>query len=361
MKELIEIEQPHYSGGVAKIRITLPSSVTPLKLLSVMNEKDYEDIVHEWAFGYLKNKYEKVCHLGGTGDKGRDIAAYYDYKKNKWDNYQCKYYEHKLNVNEILTEIGKLCYLCYIGELALPQKYYFVSPKGVSTQVHDILKNPENLRGELKTRWDTSCKTKITKSKSIELDKALSAYIDAFDFGIFDYLEPIDFIEQYKQTSYFATRFGVITKARPIPQPAPEDIQKCELVYIKKILEAYGDSIHKNIKNAKELDKFPALKADFERQRRCFFSAESLKAFSRDISDPDLKWFENLKEEIYSGIIDTIDEDAAHGFERLKKVLKRATELQITNNLLIPDLKIDDRKGICHHLANEKKEVKWKK
>ena len=55
------------------------------------------------------------------------------------------------------------------------------------------------------------------------------------------------------------------------------------------------------------------------------------------------------------------EEDAENGFLRLKKVLDRATDLEITNNPLMSSVKVNDRKGICHHLANERDDVKWKK
>ena len=60
-------------------------------------------------------------------------------------------------------------------------------------------------------------------------------------------------------------------------------------------------------------------------------------------------------------MINTIEEDADNGFLRLKKVLQRATDLEITNNPLISSVKTKDKIGICHHLANERDDVKWKK
>ena len=360
MTNIQEVTKPDYKIDLSNAQI-LSKPLPPLQLLKVIDEDSFEEIVHEWAFEYLKSKYEKVCRLGGTGDKGRDVVAYSDCKNDIWDNYQCKHYAQKLNTSNVILEIGKLCYRCYLKEFTPPKKYYFVSPLGVVPKVHDLLRNGVSLRDTLKKNWNNSCESKICSGKKVILDVGLSAYIDSFDFSIFDYIEPLDFINQYKGTCYYSARFGGFSRPRPLPQPAPEKIQDNESVYIKKILEAYSEYLNSDIENAKKLDAYPDLKKDFERHRTCFFCAESLNKFSRDIYDPDLKHFENLKQEIYDGVINAIEEDAENGFLRLKKVLDRATDLEITNNPLMSSVKVNDRKGICHHLANERDDVKWKK
>ena len=109
------------------------------------------------------------------------------------------------------------------------------------------------------------------------------------------------------------------------------------------------------------LRKHPELKIHFERQRRDFFSAEWLKAFSREIYEPELPVFEQLKEEIYDGIIETIEEDAKNGFERLNKVLQRASGITSISSPLNEYTLIKDKKGICHHLANEREDVTWRR
>lgn len=110
----------------------------------------------------------------------------------------------------------------------------------------------------------------------------------------------------------------------------------------------------------KELENNPDLKEHFDRQRNCFYFAEYLKAYSRDNYPPDSRVFENLKDQVFNGIIDKIEEDAKNGYVRLRKVLEHATKLQLAGNPLIEEMQIMDRQGICHHLANEKKEVTWK-
>ena len=68
-----------------------------------------------------------------------------------------------------------------------------------------------------------------------------------------------------------------------------------------------------------KLNEYPSIKKHFERQRKNFYCAEYLKAHSRDIHDPEFQYFDKLKEEIYDGIIDEIDNDAKNGFERFQR------------------------------------------
>lgn len=362
--EIAEISCPSINNISSKKVKFLSKSISPIKILGLFGSEEYEELIKIWCYYYLKkkNNYEKIAHLGGSGDKGRDIAAYYNYKEWQWDNFQCKHYENALNPSTTLTEIGKLCYNCYSKELKNPPKqYFFVSPKGVSTQTHDLLASPEKIKLELLSKWDNLCKNKITSKNSINLDKELTDYINAFNFSIFTYIEPTEFLEQFKETPYYTEKFGELSKPRNLEIYTPEEIQQDELTYIKKILDAYAEYLKTSNTGKEILNKDPSLKADFERQRICFFTADSLKQFSRDIYPPEQDYFGLLKQEMYDGIIETISEDAENGLVRLRKVLNRATELQITNNPLIEEAKINDKKGICHHLANERDDVKWVK
>jgi len=348
----------------SKKRTILSDSIAPLKILEMYDGKEYEEIIEEWCYYYLKPKkgYEMVAHLGGTGDKGRDVAAYFNYKECVWDNYQCKHYDAPLGSSTVLMEIGKLCHNCYTKQLTRPpQKYYFMAPKGLSPTAHDLLAFPEKIKTELISKWDANCKKKIVDNQDIELDEKFKEYISKFNFSIFNYITPLEFLKQFKETPYYTARFGELVKPRELKIHTPEEIQGFEAQYIKKILDAYAQYLKSSDSGKHILEKDPELKTDFDRQRVSYFNAESLKQFSRDTYPPECDYFELLKQEIYDGVIDSIQEDAEHGLARLRKVLNRATELQITNNPLLDQTKTVDRKGICHHLANEREDVKWAK
>jgi hypothetical protein len=304
-------------------------------------------------------KYSLILS-GGAGDKGRDVICTVNTESNIWDNYQCKHYDNALAPSEIWVEIGKFCLHTFNKSYSIPRKYYFVSPHGVGPSFRDLLKKPDELKVGLKENWDTYCKLKITKSQEVLLEGELLKHIEELDFSIFDYVSPQEFIDQMKETPYYQKYFGVLSKPRPLSE-CPDEIKDSELEYIRKILDAYSDYLKKHLDKSNELDSYPELKEHFNRQRRCYYETQTLKEFSRDIHDPKLEYFEKFMDEIYDGVINDIEDDAAHGFDRLKKVLARATQIQITNNPLIKDVKVNDRFGMCHHLANERDNVKWVK
>ena len=122
--------------------------------------------------------------------------------------------------------------------------------------------------------------------------------------------------------------------------------------YISQLYEAYSDKEKVPIAS-KNLESYPKLQNHYDRQREAFFHAESLKNFARD-SVPQ-GTFESLQSEIQSGVIDTCDDDHVHGVARMKAVIDRANDIQLTENGLIQVTKVQDRNGICHQLANEDK------
>lgn len=362
--ELIEIKEPDYDYQVTNYQLIIGTVVPPIEKLKSLSDQQFEECINEWAVGYLKNKYNKVYRCGGAGDMGRDVICYYNYGEDKerliWDNYQCKHYKNPLNPSNIWIEIGKLCYFTYIKKYTVPNKYYFVASQGISRSLHDLLNDKKKLKELFIENWDSHCKTKITREKSIELDDSLLRHIKELDFNIFTYLDPYELIEQHRQTPYFAFRFGGgLHKPRPKPQLPPKSLDERELVYTKKLFEAYGDSIGKSINNENELIEYKKLYRHFKRQRIHFYEAETLMRFERDTIPPKVNAFEELKDEIYYGVIDTCENHYKDGFERVKAVTDKARTLTVaSSNPLSTVLTKNDQHGICHHLANEDR-IDW--
>ena len=69
--------------------------------------------------------------------------------------------------------------------------------------------------------------------------------------------------------------------------------------------------------------------------------------------------FEDLQEEFYDGVIDTV-EDTGHadGLQRVKAATGVAQQLDPTNNALRQVLGVKDKAGICHQLADGDR-IKW--
>jgi len=101
---------------------------------------------------------------------------------------------------------------------------------------------------------------------------------------------------------------------------------------------------------------------NFENQRLYFYSAEYLAATCRDSNAAEFRWWDHLKHDFYEGIIKTVEDDAKHGYERLRNVLDRACIIcPSLRNPLTQELDADQRKGMCHELANEREDIKWTK
>jgi len=102
-----------------------------LDILKTMDEDTYEELVASWAYWCLKKDYEDVMRIGGSGDKGIDVIAYYSQKANKCDIYQCKHYDHPVRKSDVIAELGKFLYFMFIGEIPIPESYYLMAPQGL--------------------------------------------------------------------------------------------------------------------------------------------------------------------------------------------------------------------------------------
>jgi hypothetical protein len=100
------------------------------------------------------------------------------------------------------------------------------------------------------------------------------------------------------------------------------------------------------------------LAGHYHRQREYFYHAESLRNFARDTVPSGT--FESLQDEVHAGVVDISEAVHLDGLACLNAVTQAAQELQLTENGLISVVKIQDRRGICHQLANVDR-LRWKK
>jgi len=356
-KNEVLIEEPKLIGRLTNYDVINGTAIPAIDRLKLVSAEEFEDIIREWLTGHKKNEYYRIRRSGGAGDMGRDVIAYID-KSGKWDNYQCKHYDHSLTPTDIYTEIGKLCYYTFKKEFTIPEKYIFVSPQGVGSKLGNFLDDPNKLKNEFLNSWDKVCKNNIKSKTEIELSEDLSSHIDNLNFDIFQYLDPQKLIEEHEKTNYFAARFGGGLKRRPTPSSAPQNIQKKELRYVEQLYEAYGDHKKYKIHSLEILKKHSDLFNHFNRQRECFYCAESLNEFSRDQLPLGNTSFNDLKYEVFTGVIDIANSDFKDGFARVIATINEANKLSLTSNPLIFVSTIQDKTGICHHLANENK-LKW--
>lgn len=343
------------SASASTVQYGVP--IPPIERIRLFSPEQWEDFVREWAHS-LHSKYSNVIRCGGAGDMGRDVIAFHKDSSDHWDNYQCKHYRDPLKPSDVWIEFGKLVYYTKTGEYSWPSSYFFVAPHGVGTSLSNLLKKPEKLRTELKRNWITYCQNKITRKCQVVLDSSLHQYIDTLDFSIFRAKQPLQMIEEHEKTRWYVLRFGGGLPTRPPIKKPPSDLDKAELKYVTKLLEAYADHTGIHVESHQGIP-LPDLQDHFSDSRKQFYSAESLRAFSRDTLPPGE--FQKLQDEFYDGIMDEIRSDHPDGYRRVIAVVKLARKLQLSSHALITTLTQLDRAGICHQLANDNEKVRWVK
>lgn len=345
-------------ASASEVAVGLP--IPPIERIRIFSNSQWEDFVLEWADS-LRDLYGTVERCGGSGDMGRDIIAFDKDNSSIWDNYQCKHYKSALAPSNIWVELGKLVYYTFNNEYTYPRKYFFVAPQGAGTTLSNLLRDAGKLKTKLIENWDKHCKSDITSTAVVELDATLRAYLNGLDFSIFEAVPPLRIIDQHAKTRWYATRFGGGLPARPKMVDPPATVEDHEIKYVRRLFDAYSDHLQPVVVSKVEdldLDAHEDFKEHFNDARREFYSAEALRAFSRDTLPPGA--FEELQNELHCGIKDEIRSKHPDGYMRALSVVKTAKLLPITDHALKERLSIHDRGGICHQLANDGK-VKWVK
>lgn len=356
--DFADISEPASLAQVTAATVLHGPLIPPQQQLLLYSPDQWEDFVQEWAHYCLKKQYSQVQRFTGSGDRGIDVAGFVDAKKlhGVWDNYQCKHYNNALTPTNIWVEIGKIIWYSFKKEYAVPRRYYFVAPKGAGTSLSALLADAGKLQEELVSNWDKYVRKGITKTQEVLLETALLAFVNAFDFSIFEAKTALQIVEDHRASPVHSARFGGGVKPRPEAAKPPADIATEESRYVVQLLEAYTEHTGKPITGPAALSSSPKLREHFHRQREAFYHAESLRLFARD-SVP-VGTFESLQGDIYYGVVDTHDGGHSDGYARVCAVTKAARELQITENALISCTKPKDRDGICHQLANEDR-LRW--
>jgi hypothetical protein len=336
------------------------SPVAPLVRLASFSADEFERFVWEWVNGYLSHRYVEIHHRGGAGDKGRDVVAWLDDSKTKprrWHLFQCKRYKDPLTPGDFLPELGKLCHFTFRGDYTQPEFYFIVSPKGVGNSLQDLIDDPVVLRAKLIEKWDAWCLNTITDTAPIQLTGEFKQHVQAFDFSIVRTLPPAEIIEQHKQTKYHLAVFGTAFRPRPPILTPPATVTPDEINYVTHVFNAFADHLKAPVAKPDDFSAHTHLKQCFDHARECFYSAESLKEFSRD-NLPDDAAFTNLRKQIRQGITPTLNKIHPDGYEKLVDVSEKVLAVEITSNILVSEVEPSDRIGLCHHLANDD-EIRW--
>lgn len=353
----VPLPSPVVRSNVTVEAVTSGQLIPAIERIKIFSDTQWEEFVLEWADS-LRNRYGRVERCGGPGDMGRDIIATLKDDNDVWDNFQCKHYRDPLSPSDIWAELGKLVYYTYRGDYTYPRRYCFIAPQGAGTKLSNLLKKPDKLRAELIANWYDHCRLKITTRGPVELDGPFRAYLEGLDFSIFEAIPPLRVIDDHAKTRWHVARFGGGLPPREIAQLPPKKPADIEANYLRQLLDAYGDYLKRRVSSIKDISVEGDLSEHLNDSRIDFYSAESLRTFSRDTLPPGE--FETLQDEFHTGIADEVRSDHADGYRRVIAVVKTARSLQLTAHPLITRLTTRDRGGICHQLANDSK-VRWVK
>lgn len=341
------------------MKVQFGRPIPPQLQVLLYSPDEWEEFIHEWVHSQ-KAKYRSVQRFAGANDMGIDVAGMTDENGlfGVWDNFQCKHYDKPLPPRTAAVEVAKILWHSFNKQYTPPRKHYFLAPRGCGTTLAKLLANPTALHDYVIKNWDNQCSKAITLRQTIALDGAFKSYVDAFDFSIFKPRTLLEVIDDHRLTPYHTIRFGGGLPDRPAVSLPPTEPETGESRYIRQLFEAYSDHVRIEIAELTALAARQDLTDHFHRQREFFYHAEALRNFARDTVPPGA--FNDLQSEIHAGVVDV--ETASHhdGYARLNAVTQAATQLQLTSNALISVIKVQDRKGICHQLANDDR-LHWRK
>lgn len=354
--DLREIKPNPQNGLYSDEHIVAGIPMPKQSRIEKFSDSEWEEFSEEYAYS-LEGSYHKVQRFGGAGDKGLDVACFIkDHTFDSgWDNYQCKFYNHSLRPGDVWLEFGKVIVYSHRGDYPAPNKYFFVAPQGVGTSLAMLIAKPDELKEEVRKNWADKIATKISTTFDAPLTDELLDYFEAFDFSIFDSISVLDMVASHAKTPFHAVRFGGGLPPRPEVEPPPGLADSKERLYIQQILLAVGDKEKVKVDDA-WLDANDPYKKNLQRQRERFYSAESLRNFSRDNVPPGT--YENLQEDIYQGVVDICEMSYLDGFERMTATVNHSSKLTFEASPLRSVTRLKDKQGVCHQLVNEKK-LKW--
>ena len=330
---------------------TLAAAIKAIRLYTAI---EWELFVEEWLRG-LARKYSEVKRLGASGDLGRDVVAFTDEKKLEgvWDNYQCKHNEKPLPASIAGSEIAKLIYFVHLGRFKAPRRMYFAAPRDVSTELADLLNSPTRLRSYILAHWNKGYAGNILEGQSIQLQGALTSFVEGFDFSIFSYYQTSEMLGDHRLTAHWAERFGGLLPPPP-SAVVPDEIQPGESIYLGQLLDVYGEKMACEFGSCDELAAHQPLIDDLKHQRERFFQAEAFNHHYRDETPPGT--VEQLVEDIFDAIDPLVKMSHPSGYERLNTCLAQAAGVN-AGGILAPQARPRTKQGVCHQLANVKRVI----
>lgn len=329
--------------------------VPPAQRIYFYPSDEWEEFIKEWAQG-LDKDYVQVKRLGGPGDQGIDVAAFKSEQglEGPWDCFQGKHYARELRPADAWAEMLKVFLHVDAGDYVLPDAYFFLAPKGCGGTLNRLLSAPAKLRDAFLAALDSGG----SPMKDVE-DELLGRVRDqakATDFSMFKSVELHEALETHARTKFHLGRFGTPALSRSAIDEPPEELGSHETNYVAELRKAYLQGCEDDLSDSGALSAHPEFGGHFRRQRFSFYSAEALRMDVRDAVPEGT--FERLQDDVHAGVIETVESEHGSGMLRLTAALNHATLLDLSAHPLVSLARPDDRKGICHQLANDHK-ITW--
>ena len=361
--ELQEITKPENKFGLkgpALFRETRKDK----DILAAMDEDTYEELIASWAFWCLGNKdnaYQDVLRLGGAGDGGMDVVAFYDQATRDCDIYQCKHYDGAINKSAVIAELGKFLYHVYTGLLPCPRSYYLMAPKGLSSKFTHIYTNSETLKQTITDEWNASIAEHIEKDKCIKFEGKLKEFLNSFDYTIFTFYSCdhlLKDIHKKENRHVYHQYFGV--KKEELEREvmhAPADLSEYERKYIGYLIDAYNDVNDDGITT--ENVEASVYGKHYNRSREEFWLAESVRKMSEENCPGDNNEFAELEDDMYRHVADTYEDFHENAFKKVKAVTDKSLSFRTKERIITGELGSSELKGVCFQLSNEDRLI-WK-
>ncbi|OIJ63427.1 ABC-three component system protein [Streptomyces mangrovisoli] len=331
--------------------MALPPALTPKQRLVHYSPDEWEEFIYEWVRSLREAGYVDVVGMGGSNDRGADIAAFLTSQKTdgRWHCYQCKHYDKGLGPSTAHPEILKIhSAVAERQYTVLPERYVFVAPRIGGTLIQ-LLAKPSSLKVSF-FDWVKRNSAKLAQEYAGGLLERALDLADRSEFSRFEAGNLDTILEQHASTPHHVQRFGTPLPNRPAQEPAPAQHAPEEARYVQQLLDVYHEKWGCSPSSPAEATAHPRAGRNLQNQREAFYRAEQLRMFARD-SVPE-GTFESLQEAVFSGVVEVEEDDFPTGWARLKAVLAAARDMELGTNVLLQVVDPDDRKGICHQLAN---------
>ncbi|WP_333563782.1 ABC-three component system protein [Nocardiopsis endophytica] len=345
--ELTDLQAPEVPAVTPSLR---GPSMTPRQYIFFYSPDEWEHFIREWATA-LGTDYVQIKRLGGSNDRGADVAGFKTDMQfeGPWDCYQGKHYSEALKPSDAFPEMLKVFTSVIDGHYVLPDCYAFFAPKGCGPTLNRLLSRPTELRNWFLEQLDKG--DSLASEIPEDLRDNVARLAKTADFALFRSVELEDALETHRGTPYHVGRFGSPVPPRPGHDSPPDEVGAHETRYVAQLIEVYAEKEPAESFTAENVSSHGKFGGHYRRQRESFYSAEALRLYARDSVPPGT--FEALQTDVYSGVIEVAETSHSSGMDRLTSVLTASGQLDLSAHELISVSRIEDRKGICHHLANE--------